>query len=487
MAHLAAVLGAIGAPLVLVSSRRTVILAGLALIALAEGVLAVSGPGAVSPARAALGIVGLAGLVAFTVVFVRRPELVPLVILIAAPFRMPLDFGASHRFYVGLPENGQIGRLLPLYGVVAAAALALAWRLVRERSPGPAAAATRDRRPARRARLVRCTLRALVLRRRCSAEPAAVLPAPVRPPRCGRRPVAVPGLDASRHGDRRGRDSGALRHRGPRRAGHAPGDLLLARRGGGQRVLELLPGDLAVPRPEPLRPSPRARDRDRADGRVVPEDRVPPRCRRDRVPVRRSLLLVLPVEPRRALRRGRVHRRGGRGPDGAARRGDHRRARARGRRGVRGRQGRRSLDPTRHERPLTAHRPDHEGLRAAPTRGRRPGLPATGEPGAFRRTAARPACSSPTRRLSRSRPSSASSGSSSTSRCSLERRRRSCACSGSRRRSASPWPPSSRRSSSTRSRTPASSRIRSRGSCSGWPRASSRRGRSPRSRLATPA
>ena len=113
-----------------------VILAGLALIALAEGVLAASGPSAVSPARAALGIVGLAVLAAFTIVFVRRPELVPLVILIAAPFRMPLDFDASHRFFVGLPENGQIGRLLPLYGVVAAAALALAWRLVREDSRG---------------------------------------------------------------------------------------------------------------------------------------------------------------------------------------------------------------------------------------------------------------------------------------------------------------------------------------------------------------
>ena len=134
MAHLAAVLGAIGAPLLLVSSRRTVILAGLALVGLAEVVLAAAGPGAVSPARAALGFVGLAGLAVFTVVFVRRPELVPLVILIAAPFRMPLDFGAGHRFYVGLPENGQIGRLLPLYGVVAAAALALAWRLVREGS-----------------------------------------------------------------------------------------------------------------------------------------------------------------------------------------------------------------------------------------------------------------------------------------------------------------------------------------------------------------
>ena len=75
----------------------------------------------------------------FTVVFVRRPELVPLAILVAAPLRMPLDFGASHRFYVGLPQNGEIGRLLPLYGFVAAAAVALTWRLIRE--PGPDAMA----------------------------------------------------------------------------------------------------------------------------------------------------------------------------------------------------------------------------------------------------------------------------------------------------------------------------------------------------------
>ena len=75
----------------------------------------------------------------FTTLFVRRPELVPLAILVAAPLRMPLDFGAAHRFYVGLPQNGEIGRLLPLYGFIVAAALALTWRLVRTpRSAGKA-------------------------------------------------------------------------------------------------------------------------------------------------------------------------------------------------------------------------------------------------------------------------------------------------------------------------------------------------------------
>jgi O-antigen ligase len=133
MTHLAAVLGALGAPLVLVTGRRALVLVGLGLIALAEAALAVSGPGGASPARAALGLVGLCILALFAVLFVRRPELVPLAILVAAPLRMPLDFGASHRFYVGLPSNGEIGRLLPLYGFISAAAVALAWRLLRER------------------------------------------------------------------------------------------------------------------------------------------------------------------------------------------------------------------------------------------------------------------------------------------------------------------------------------------------------------------
>jgi O-antigen ligase len=136
MTHVAAVLGALGAPLVLVTGRRVLVLAGLGLIALAEAFMAVSGPAGSSPARAALGLVGLAGLALFALLFVRRPELVPLAILLAAPLRMPLDFGAAHRFYVGLPSHGEIGRLLPLYGFISAAALALAWRLVRDRASG---------------------------------------------------------------------------------------------------------------------------------------------------------------------------------------------------------------------------------------------------------------------------------------------------------------------------------------------------------------
>jgi putative inorganic carbon (hco3(-)) transporter len=137
MTHIAAVLGAIGAPLVLIGSRRVLVLPGLGLVALAEGVLAVSGPNGVSAARVGLGLLGIVGLAAFAFLFVRRPEFVPLAILLAAPLRLPLDFGAAHRFYVGLPQGGETGRLLPLYGVVAAATVALAWRLVRTREWEP--------------------------------------------------------------------------------------------------------------------------------------------------------------------------------------------------------------------------------------------------------------------------------------------------------------------------------------------------------------
>jgi O-antigen ligase/polysaccharide polymerase Wzy-like membrane protein len=137
MAHVAAVLGAIGAPLVLAWSRRFAVLAGIAVIAVAEGFLAVNGPSGVSASHGALAFLGLCLAAVVAVVFVRRPELVPLAILVAAPLRMPLDFGSAHRFYVGLPTNGEIGRLLPLYGFVAAAALALAWRLLRAHDDPP--------------------------------------------------------------------------------------------------------------------------------------------------------------------------------------------------------------------------------------------------------------------------------------------------------------------------------------------------------------
>ena len=75
-----------------------------------------------------------------------------------------------------------------------------------------------------------------------------------------------------------------------------------------ERVLELLPRHVALPRPEPVRPPRRARDRDRArrrSGTASSGSRSPSRDRR--VPLRGPLLLLLAVEPRGALRRRRLH------------------------------------------------------------------------------------------------------------------------------------------------------------------------------------
>ena len=126
LAQIAAVVGASGSVLVLVAQRRGLLFAGLALIAAAEAGLAVAlVPGddlakLVSPLRIAALVLAAAGVVAVAVLFVRWPALVPLGILLAAPFRLPIDLGSQHAFL-----------LLPLYGVLAAAVLALVFRAAR--------------------------------------------------------------------------------------------------------------------------------------------------------------------------------------------------------------------------------------------------------------------------------------------------------------------------------------------------------------------
>jgi hypothetical protein len=131
MAQLAACLGALGAVLVLVPRRREAVLAGLLLVGISIALLETTGSGHISHSRAALGVAALPLAVIAGAVFVRYPALVAPAVLLTAPFRLPLSFGSSHRLYVGLAHGGQVGRLLPLYGVLAAAAFALIWRLLR--------------------------------------------------------------------------------------------------------------------------------------------------------------------------------------------------------------------------------------------------------------------------------------------------------------------------------------------------------------------
>jgi hypothetical protein len=132
-AELAAVAGGLGAACAVLAVERWVLLAGFALLVAGEAGLVAStaGDGGVSSALVALGAAGLLPLAIGAALFVRWPEAMIPAILAAAPFRPPLEFDRSNRFYVGVAESGQLGRLLPLYAVLGAAGLAFAWATLR--------------------------------------------------------------------------------------------------------------------------------------------------------------------------------------------------------------------------------------------------------------------------------------------------------------------------------------------------------------------
>src|SRR5256886_13362459 len=123
----AAILGALGAVAVLIAGRRVVLLGGLVALAAAELLLARAGGLNLSTKLVAAGIAGFVVLVGLAALLRRARWLVIPLAAVAAPFRLPLDFGSEHRYYVAIAHGGQLGRLLPLYLVLGVAALALAW------------------------------------------------------------------------------------------------------------------------------------------------------------------------------------------------------------------------------------------------------------------------------------------------------------------------------------------------------------------------
>ncbi len=135
MLDAAALLGALGAVLVLLARQRALLVAGFAALAGAEVLLARHGGLSLSPKIVGAGLVALAVL-AVAAAFLRRARwLVLPLLLVSAPFRLPLDFGREHRFYVAIAHGGQLGRLLPLYAVLGVAALALIWDTIAGRPP----------------------------------------------------------------------------------------------------------------------------------------------------------------------------------------------------------------------------------------------------------------------------------------------------------------------------------------------------------------
>ncbi len=129
MSELAGVVGAAGAALVLLAGRRALLFAGFGLLAVAEVLLA--DLNRVSPAMVAAGVAGLLVLALAASVFVRYPTLVIPALVLAAPFRLPLDFDRDNRFLFAVAGGGKLGRLVPLYVVLAAAVAAYLWRVVR--------------------------------------------------------------------------------------------------------------------------------------------------------------------------------------------------------------------------------------------------------------------------------------------------------------------------------------------------------------------
>jgi len=132
-AQVAALVGALGAVLVLVPRGRLLPLAGFALLGLATAGVGRSLVGdddfrLLFTEPPGLGLVGVGVVAAIlgAVPLARHPAVVPVVLLAVAPFRIPVRLGDEDAFL-----------LLPLYFVVASAVLALAYRVARGERPAP--------------------------------------------------------------------------------------------------------------------------------------------------------------------------------------------------------------------------------------------------------------------------------------------------------------------------------------------------------------
>jgi O-antigen ligase len=141
LADIACLIAAAGVALFLAGRGRAMVIGGLALIGLGGAGLidAASGIGRLdaltSGAGIAAAVLGLAALVGAAALLVRNPAWLPLALLVAAPLRPPLTLGDGG-FPIAIAEDGELGRLLLLYFVLAAGALALAWRAFSAREQG---------------------------------------------------------------------------------------------------------------------------------------------------------------------------------------------------------------------------------------------------------------------------------------------------------------------------------------------------------------
>jgi O-Antigen ligase len=133
LAEIAALIGALGAVGVLVTRGGVFPLIGFVALGVAAGGVgwALVGDADVrllfgDPAGVALVVVGATAAVVLAAPLARYPAVVPVALLAVAPFRVPVQVGNQEAFL-----------LLPLYLVIAAAVLALAYRILRGERPAP--------------------------------------------------------------------------------------------------------------------------------------------------------------------------------------------------------------------------------------------------------------------------------------------------------------------------------------------------------------
>jgi hypothetical protein len=126
LAQIAALIGAAGVTLVLLQARRIAFLGGLVLLVAAEALLGVALAEdtlrSVVDEPAGIALLGASGLLVIVaaVPLARMPAAIPVALLAVAPFRIPVEVSDEKAFL-----------LLPLYAVLAAAALACAANAVR--------------------------------------------------------------------------------------------------------------------------------------------------------------------------------------------------------------------------------------------------------------------------------------------------------------------------------------------------------------------
>ncbi len=121
LARVGGPLACAGLALLVLATRRELRLGGLALWALGAAFLAVYlAPSGHAAVYVAAGAVGLAGAAVLAAAFRRWPWLVAVAALACVPARIPVRVGST-----------EANLLVPLYGVIAGAAVLLAWELAR--------------------------------------------------------------------------------------------------------------------------------------------------------------------------------------------------------------------------------------------------------------------------------------------------------------------------------------------------------------------